>query len=398
MSDQNQNTEHDIIAIINNIFHLALSKDASDIHIEPKEEVLDIRIRIDGGFGEQLNYPVSQHQAITTRIKMLADLKIDENRLPQDGKASLKMDDQNIDLRISVLPTIYGEKICIRILKTDEAKVNLEDIGVLDYALKRIHETLETSHGIILVTGPTGAGKTTSLYGMLSHYDPKEYNISTLEDPVEYKMKDVNQTQIRKEIGFDFSDGLRSLVRQDPDIIMVGEIRDRETAALAIESALTGHLVFSTIHTNSAASTIQRLLNMGIEKYLLPSALRMIMAQRLVRKLCPDCAELYRPNSGVIEKIKNEVGNVLQIDEKELHLYKSKGCEKCHDTGFIKRTGIYEVMPISQTITEMILEGASAADLEQQAIKEGMLTMKQDGILKVVMGLTTLEEVISVIG
>ena len=394
MSEQ----QTDIIAVINSIFHTALTRGASDIHIEPKEEQLGIRIRVDGEFGEFKKYPVEMHQAMVTRIKMLADLKIDETRLPQDGKTSIKMDGDNIDLRISVLPTIYGEKICIRILKTDESKIKLEELGILDYALQKIKNALAKPYGIILVTGPTGAGKTTSLYAMLSTYDPKEYNISTLEDPVEYKMKDVNQTQIRKDIGFDFADGLRTLVRQDPDIIMVGEIRDKTTATLAIESALTGHLVFSTIHTNTAASTVQRLINMGVEKYLLPSALQMIMAQRLVRRICPHCEEVYRPNPSVIEEIETAVGDIVNINKNELHLYRGKGCEKCGHTGYAGRVAIYEVLPISPEISEMVLNGAPSYELEEQAIKEGMLTMRQDGILKVVMGITTLEEVIATIG
>jgi type IV pilus assembly protein PilB len=396
MSEEKQTT--DIIAVINDVFHRALERGASDIHIEPKLDSLGVRYRIDGEFGEEKTYSKSIHQSIATRIKLLADLKIDETRLPQDGKTSMKMQGKNIDLRISVLPTIYGEKVCIRILQTDAVNVNLDELGILDYALKKVHETLDKTYGIILVTGPTGSGKTTSLYGMLTKYNPKKYNISTLEDPVEYKMKDVNQTQVKKEIGFDFSDGLRTLVRQDPDIIMVGEIRDKVTASLAIESALTGHLVFSTIHTNTAAGTIQRLLNMGIENYLLPSALRMIMGQRLVRKICPHCEETYKPNPKIVDQITEEVGDIIKIDKEKLHLFRGKGCEKCGYSGFMGRLGIYEVMPISPEISEMILNNKSTAEIEEQAKKEGMLTMRQDGILKVVMGVTTLEEVISVIG
>jgi len=389
--------KNNIVNIINKIFYLALARKASDIHIEPKMESLDVRIRIDGEFSEYVSYPKELHQPIVVRIKMLADLKIDETRLPQDGKSALKMNDENIDLRISVLPTIYGEKICIRILKADQANVRLEELGILDYSLQKINQALKHTYGIILVTGPTGSGKTTSLYAMLSTYDANKFNITTLEDPVEYKMPNVNQTQIRKEIGFDFSDGLRSLVRQDPDIIMVGEIRDRTTAALSIEAALTGHLVFSTIHTNSSAGTIQRLLNMGVEKYLLPSALRLIMAQRLVRKICPHCEEMYRPDLNVIEKLKAEVGDIVNIDEENLHLYRGKGCEKCGKTGFAGRTGIYEVMPVTPVISQMILDGASTDEIEQQAIKEGMQKMQLDGFLKVIMGITTFEEVIATV-
>lgn len=396
MSENKNNTN--IIAVINNIFHTALERGASDIHIEPKQETLDIRVRVDGEFGEFQSYPKELHQPIVTRIKLLADLKIDENRLPQDGKTAMKVSNKNIDLRISVLPTIYGEKVCIRILQTDNVSVSLEDLGILDHSLKRIQDALEKTYGIILVTGPTGSGKTTSLYAMLSRYNPQNYNISTLEDPVEYKMKNVNQTQIRKDIGFDFSDGLRSLVRQDPDIIMVGEIRDKITASLAIESALTGHLVFSTIHTNTAAATVQRLLNMGIESYLLPSALRMIMAQRLVRRICPHCEEMYRPNVKIVEKIKSAVGDIVEVKEDEIQLYRGKGCEKCGNSGFSGRAGIFEIMPITPKITEAILDGESSQKIEKIAISEGMLTMKQDGFLKVVMGITTLEEVIAVIG
>ncbi|PCI25395.1 hypothetical protein COB57_01565 [Candidatus Peregrinibacteria bacterium] len=388
----------DIIAIINNIFHTALSRNASDIHIEPKKDSLDVRIRIDGEFGEFLQYPREIHQSIVTRIKLLADLKIDETRLPQDGKASLTMDENDVDLRISVLPTIYGEKVCIRLLKSNASKVKLDDLGILDYSLKRIEEALKKTYGIILVTGPTGAGKTTTLYGMLETYDPKKFNISTLEDPVEYKMHNVNQCQIRKDIGFDFANGLRSLVRQDPDIIMVGEIRDEVTAKLAIESALTGHLVFSTIHTNTAAATIQRLINMNVERYLLPSAIRMIVAQRLVRKICTDCQAVYKPSKDIVKVIEKEIGGVIQIDTKNLHLYKGKGCEKCGNSGFYGRVGIYEVLPVTAKISELILKGAPSSEIEETAKKEGMLDMKQDGFLKVVMGMTTIEEVVATIG
>jgi len=395
MPEENKN---DIIAIINDIFYQALTNNASDIHIEPKRENVGVRMRIDGEFGQNKVYPIEIHQPMITRMKILADLKIDETRLPQDGKASMTAEGENVDLRISVLPTIYGEKICIRILKTNQKKVDLEELGILDYALQKIYKALKKKYGIILTTGPTGAGKTTSLYGMLSHYDPKSYNISTLEDPVEYKMNDVNQTQINRDIGFDFSDGLRTLVRQDPDIIMVGEIRDRVTASLAVESALTGHLVFSTIHTNTASATIQRLLNMGVEKFLLPSAMQLIIAQRLARKICDNCKELYVPNDNVISKLKDEIGHMINIDQENIHLYKGKGCSKCENTGFSGRVGVYEVMEISQVICELILEGAPTVRIEEAAIKDGMLPMKKDGLLKVVMGLTTFEEVLSLVG
>jgi len=387
-----------IIAIINNIFHTALSKNASDIHIEPKMDRMDVRLRIDGGITLFESFPIDVHQPVVTRVKILANLKIDETRLPQDGKASLKSEGSNIDLRISVLPTIYGEKICIRILRTDQTKVDLEELGILDYALQKVYKALKKKFGIILTTGPTGAGKTTSLYGMLSNYDPEKYNISTLEDPVEYKMNGVNQTQVNKDIGFDFSDGLRTLVRQDPDIIMVGEIRDKTTATLAIESALTGHLVFSTIHTNSASATIQRLLNMGVEKFLLPSALQLIIAQRLARRTCSSCKELYVPSESVIKKLKEEVKDVFDFDEKSIQLYKGKGCDACGGSGFKGRVGLYEVLETSQEIAEMILDGEPAMRIEEQAIKQGMLTMKKDGMLKVIMGMTTFEEVLAVLG
>lgn len=387
----------DIISIVNGIFYESVTRNASDIHIEPKAHAVDIRFRIDGNFVHYKTLSEETLLPIVTRMKMVANLKIDENRVPQDGKASLSLNNQDIDLRVSVLPILYGEKVVIRLLKSSNEAPNLEKMGMLDYAMNKVKKCLKKTYGIILVAGPTGAGKTTTLYGMLGTFDPTKYNISTLEDPVEYKMKDVNQSQMRPDVGFSFIDGLRSIVRQDPDIIMVGEIRDRETASLAIESALTGHLVFSTIHTNSASATVQRLLNMGIEKYLVPTAVQLVVSQRLVRRICPSCEETYRPSNELIDTIEKEVGHIITINKENIHLSRGKGCEKCTGSGFFGRVAVFEVMPMSQKLTEVIMTpSVTAQEIEKIAVEEGMLTLRQDGILKAVMNMTTVEEALAI--
>lgn len=395
--EKHQVSTEEVASIVNGLFREAVARNASDIHIEPRYHEVVIRMRIDGNFVHYKNLPEELQQSIVTRMKIVGGMKIDVNNKPQDGKATLPMADQDIDLRISVIPVIYGEKVVIRLLQGSSEPPTLESVGALEYSLQQIKKSLDKTYGIILVAGPTGSGKTTTLYGMLREFDPEKYNISTLEDPVEYKMKGINQTQIRSDIGFSFADGLRSLVRQDPDIIMVGEIRDRDTAALAIESALTGHLVFSTIHTNTAAATVQRLLNMGIEKYLVPTAVQLIISQRLVRRVCPHCQESYRPADAVIDTIEKEVGRFIEINREMFQLSHGKGCAQCRNSGFLGRVAVFEVMPMSQSLMNIIMkEGITATEIEQQAIADGMLTLRQDGMIKTAMGLTTIEEILAI--
>ena len=303
--------------LVEAIFIEAVTGGASDIHIEPQESMLKVRFRIDGHFSKTFEYPISEHLSVIARIKILANLKIDEQRLPQDGKAIYHENATNrdIDLRVSVMPTIYGEKIVIRILKKQSEMLDLRSIGMLPMNVVKVKKLLESNFGLILVVGPTGSGKSTTLYSMLSLFDPAEKNISTLEDPVEYRITGVNHTQIHPQIGFSFADGLRSLLRQDPDILMVGEIRDAETAHLAVEASITGHLVFSTIHANSTVNTLQRLSNLGIDPLLIVSSLKMIISQRLARKLCPHCKISYTPSEAIKAKILSRIGKYVTDSE-----------------------------------------------------------------------------------
>lgn len=319
------------------IFLEAVSGGASDIHIEPHEDILKVRLRIDGHFSRNLEYPLGEHASVIARIKILANLKIDEQRLPQDGKAVYREEKtgKDIDLRVSVMPTIYGEKIVIRILKKGSEMLDLRSIGMLPMNVVKVKKQLDSNFGLILVVGPTGSGKSTTLYSMLSLFDPAEKNISTLEDPVEYRINGVNHTQIHPQIGFSFADGLRSLLRQDPDILMVGEIRDSETAHLAVEASITGHLVFSTIHANSTVNTLQRLSNLGIDPLLIVSSLKMIISQRLARKLCPHCKIAYSPEESLKNKILARIGKYV-TDTENFTLYKAhpEGCPKCSGKGY----------------------------------------------------------------
>lgn len=381
---------------VEKIFADATGMRASDIHIEPLPHSFQIRFRIDGELTIYQELKKEEENSVIARIKILGGMRIDEHRLPQDGKASFKRGEQEFDLRMSVLPTIYGEKVVIRILRKSQKRVALSDLGFLPNVLSKIEHHLKNTYGMILGVGPTGSGKSTTLFAMISTYDPKKKNISTLEDPVEYKIPFVNQSQTHAEIGFDFSEGLRTLVRQDPDIIMVGEIRDKKTALLGVEAALTGHLVFSTLHTNSAATTIQRLTHIGVDTFLISSALRLIISQRLVRRTCTHCREAEDIPEGFKKMVENEVGMYVK-DTTKLKFYKAKGCDKCDGLGYKERIGIYEVLEVSPKIQEMIIEGKSPAEIEEQAKKEGMITMKQDALMKVVLGDTTIEEFSKVI-
>ncbi len=381
---------------VEKIFNDAANIRASDIHIEPLPQSLLVRFRVDGEMTEYKQYNKSEEQALIARIKILGGMRIDEHRLPQDGKASFKHGDKDFDMRMSVLPTIHGEKICLRLLAKSLEKIELHDLGFLPNVLSKIQQSLKNTYGMILCVGPTGSGKSTTLFAMISTYDPKKENISTLEDPVEYKIPFVNQSQIHPEIGFDFSEGLRTLVRQDPDIIMVGEIRDKKTGLLGVEAALTGHLVFSTLHTNSAATTIQRLLHLGVDPFLISSALRLIISQRLIRRACQYCRIEETIPEGSKKTVQKEVGQYVH-DIKNLKFYHPKGCEKCNFLGYKGRIGVYEVLDVSAKIQEMIVDGRSPAEIETQAISEGMITMRQDALMKVVLGDTTIEEYSKVI-
>ncbi len=391
-SAENGVDENAIPALLEAIFQAALKKRASDIHFKPKEEGIDVLFRVDGALQLHKTFePVWQHPLVA-RDKIISGLKIDEHRLPQDGKSSFTHEGAEVDLRVSVLPTHFGEKVVIRLLEKNGKLVTLRDLGVLPNILMKIEKHLQASYGMILAVGPTGSGKSTSLFSMISSFDPKDYNISTLEDPIEYQINGVTQTQINTDIGFDFSDGLRTLVRQDPDIIMVGEIRDKKTAALGIESALTGHLVFSTLHTNTAVGTIQRLLNMDIDRFLITAAVKLIISQRLARKVCNYCRESYAVPPTYAELLKREIG----VDPGTALFYKAKGCVECANTGYKGRIGLFEILEMSPAIEELIIKNASSADLEAQAVKEGMILIRKDALYKAVTGDITIEEALRV--
>ncbi|MFH0838339.1 MAG: GspE/PulE family protein [Patescibacteria group bacterium] len=383
--------ENSIPTILSEIFSEAIKQHASDIHFKPTEKRFMVYYRIDGTMIEHKALDKIFHNPIIARIKILSSLRIDEHRLPQDGKTGFESaDGKEVDLRVSVLPTQFGEKVVIRLLEKNPQMVELRDLGMLPNILMKVERHLTASYGMVLAVGPTGSGKSTSLFSMISTFDPTAFNISTLEDPIEYKITGVTQTQINTEIGFDFSDGLRTLVRQDPDIIMVGEIRDQKTAALAIESALTGHLVFSTLHTNTAVGTIQRLLNMGIDRFLITAAVKLIISQRLVRKICSNCRESYPVPEKYYDLFLEDSG----IHPKDAFLYKAKGCELCKNTGYKGRIGLFEVLEMSPAIEELIISNAPHNEIEDQAVKEGMILLRKDALYKAITGDITIEEAI----
>jgi len=395
-----------VVRIVDTLIKHAIIQNASDIHIEPMEKEVLVRYRIDGILHDTMVLPRLAANAIVARIKVLSNLRLDEKRLPQDGRFKVETDTEKVSLRVSVLPIFYGEKVVMRLLR--ENAFSLEGLGFHGDALEKIHHATKERTGMILTTGPTGSGKTTTLYTVLDILNTPEVNISTIEDPIEYQMKRVNQTQVRPDIGFSFANGLRSLLRQDPDIIMVGEIRDNETAALAINASLTGHLVLSTLHTNSAAGAIPRLLDMKAEPFLLVSTLDVVIGQRLVRRLC-EAKEKYFLSKAELEKLSRSVdlARVLQAlkDEKiiqknddwsKIPFYKPKKSEKCED-GYGGRLVIHEVVKVTPTIKNLIMKGATSEEMETQAKKEGMLTMLEDGLFKAAQGQTTIEEVFRVV-
>lgn len=396
------------VRIVDTLLRHATAQGASDIHIEPMENTLLIRYRIDGIMHDAMELPKHAAPAITARLKVLSNMRLDEHRLPQDGRFSAEGSGEKVSFRVSVLPTYYGEKIVMRLLRDSIAGFTLESIGFHGSALDRVHEATRKTTGLILTCGPTGAGKSTTLYTLLDIVNTPDVNISTIEDPIEYQMPRVNQTQVRPDIGFTFASGLRALVRQDPDIVMVGEIRDKETASLAINAALTGHLVLSTLHTNTAAGAIPRLLDMGVEPFLLASTLRVIIGQRLVRKLASDkeSYDLSRDEQSHLESIIDAGAVLKSLKEekvvpkdgtwKDMPFYKQK-TNGATASGYQGRIGIYEVMTVSSTIKELMMKGATDEQMEKQARSEGMLTMSEDGIFKAAQGLTTIQEVLRVI-
>jgi type IV pilus assembly protein PilB len=387
--------EAPIAQVVSKILEFALKSRSSDVHIEPQEGDTRVRYRVDGILQEKLNLPKRVHDSVISRIKILAGLKIDERRVPQDGRFTFTADGEEVDLRVSSAPTVYGEKIVMRLLKKTQKIPTLQELGLRGKALRDVEESVSRPHGMIVVCGPTGSGKTTTLYSILSKVNTAKVNTMTVEDPVEYKIEGVNQVQVNPQAGLTFSSALRSFLRQDPDIIMVGEIRDQETAQLAVQAALTGHLVFSTLHTNDVSGASPRLVDMGVESFLLVSALNAFLAQRVVRRICEHCKESYKPSEDVAQDIRKVLGNLIDPN-KEITLYKGKGCKECNDTGYYGRIGIYEVMPNTEKLTQLIIENSSADKIRDNAIAEGMITMLQDGYLKATEGITTIEEVLRV--
>lgn len=393
--------EAPIAQIVSAILEQSIRIRASDVHIEPQPGDTRVRYRVDGILQERLMLPAKLHEAVISRIKILGDMKIDEKRMPQDGRFNFKMGEQEVDLRVSSLPTVHGEKIVMRLLKKSGGIPTLGELGLRGTALKNLEAGIRRPHGIILVTGPTGSGKTTTLYSVLAILNNAKVNISTLEDPVEYQISGVNQVQVNPQAGLTFANGLRSFLRQDPNIILVGEIRDKETSELAVQAALTGHLVFSTLHTNNASGAIPRLIDLGAEPFLLASALTAIVGQRIARRVCPTCKVEYKPDAVVLEDLVKIVGSLWSSD-KPMMLYRGKAevngapCETCSGTGYLGRMGIYEVFPVTDAISKMMLSRSPMKDIENKAVEEGMITMKQDGYLKALEGITTIEEVLRV--
>jgi len=402
--------EPKIVEIVKKVLEHAIRLRASDVHIEPQEGMTRIRYRIDGVMEEKLTLDKTFHAALISRIKILAGMKIDEKRLPQDGRFNFSSDDGEVDLRISSLPTTHGEKIVMRLLKKSGKVPTQQELGLRGRALKNLQQAIRIPHGIVLITGPTGSGKTTTLYSVLTNINTPKVNIITLEDPVEYEMPGINQVQINPQAGLTFASGLRSFLRQDPNIIMVGEIRDEETAALAVQASLTGHLVFSTVHTNSAAGALPRLLDFKVEPFLLASSMTCVVGQRVMRRICDHCIQAFVPPPAVVEDVKRVLGNLyeptVKADPKkyalaqkngtDFLLYKGKGCSKCNSTGYYGLVGIFEVLMVSDKISKLVMERSDAGVVEKQAISEGMISMKQDGYLKALEGITNLEEVVRV--
>jgi general secretion pathway protein E len=384
-------SEAPVIQFVNLMLSKAVKNRASDIHIEPYQLDLIVRLRIDGLLYNTFKPPKRLHPSIVSRIKVMSGLNIAEKRIPQDGRIEIKVGDKNIDIRVSTLPTVYGERVVLRLLDKSSKMLELHELGIPDAYLSDIRKLIRLSHGIILVTGPTGSGKTTTLYAALSEINTPEKNIITIEDPVEYQIDGIGQVPVNRKAGLTFANGLRTIVRQDPDIILVGEIRDLETAEIAIQAALTGHLVFSTLHTNDASSAVTRLIDMGIEPFLITSSVLAILAQRLIRTVCPYCKRPAQINGEYMRELR-----VSHEDLKKASISIGGGCDKCMQTGYYGRTGIYEIMRVSESIKKTILGTSDANAIKEVALREGMRTLRGDGAEKVLRGISTTEEILRV--
>jgi type IV pilus assembly protein PilB len=380
-----------VIRLVNYLIYNAVKEGASDIHIEPAERCMRVRYRVDGRLYKALEVPSHLLNAVSSRIKIMAALDISERRLPQDGRVNVLLDGRKIDLRVSTFPTTHGEKTVIRVLDTRSVSLNLEDLGFAEDILSAFRRCIQAPNGIVLVTGPTGSGKSTTLYAALSSISTMENNVCTVEDPIEYHLPLINQFQVQTKIGMTFSKALRTLLRQDPDVIMVGEVRDEETARTAIQAALTGHLVFSTLHTNDACSAITRLINMGVEPYLIGAALNMVLAQRLVRRVCAKCRQIYEPPR-TVRKALERMGYDLP------EFYKGAGCKSCRNTGFRGRIGVHELLVIGDELRDAIVADPTIGNLRRLADRSGMITLAFDGFRKVREGITTVEEVFQIVG
>jgi len=403
-------TDLPVVRIVDTLLEYAIFEGASDIHIEPMEKDLLVRYRIDGILRDVMTLPKNAQAGVTARIKILANLKLDEHRLPQDGRFKISTDQYKVAFRVSIIPIFDGEKIVLRLLNESSQILTLEQLGFHKKAYEIVKTNITKPHGMILVTGPTGSGKTTTLYTILNILNTPKVNIATVEDPIEYRMPRVNQSQINTKIGFTFATGLRSLLRQDPDIIMVGEIRDLETAEIAIHAAMTGHLVLSTLHTNDAVSTLPRLQDMGIASFLIATTTNLIVAQRLVRKICPNCIYSYNLNKENIKEleqrynldsllntlVQEKIIDSVDIPLSELLFYRGKGCKQCNNNGYKGRIGIYEILEVTPAIQKLIMQKATDRELSEVAKKQNMLTLFEDGIIKAKNGITTIEEIIRV--
>jgi len=377
-----------VVQYVNQLLKAAVKERTSDIHIEPYEKSVRVRFRIDGVLHEMKPPPMKMFKAVVSRLKVMAKLKIQEKRFPQDGRFEARIDGKRVDFRISTVPTLFGEKVALRILDRSQVSLNLRDLGFEEQPLNHLLRALKNPFGIILVTGPTGSGKTTTLYASLNEINDPEINITTAEDPVEFSIMGINQLQVNESIGLTFASALRAYLRQDPDVIMVGEIRDKETTEIAIRASLTGHLVLSTVHTNSAAATITRLVNMGVEPFLIASTLILVVSQRLVRKICPHCKAPLKINEDDLKKYGFEPERF-----KDKQLFHGLGCDKCRKTGYAGRIGIYEVLPVTKKIRDLILDRATDIEIEKAAVEEGMITLREAGILKVLRGETDIFDV-----
>lgn len=381
-----------VVKLVNAILTDAIKKTASDIHIEPYEKFFRVRFRIDGVLYEIMKPPSKLKNAITSRVKIMADLDIAERRLPQDGRIKLKLgNSREMDFRVNVLPTLFGEKVVLRLLDKSNLQLDMTKLGFSESQMADFKEAISRPHGMVLVTGPTGSGKTTTLYSALAELNKLTTNISTAEDPVEFNLPGINQAQMHEEIGFNFAAALRAFLRQDPDVIMVGEIRDYETAEIGIKASLTGHLVLSTLHTNDAPSTINRLLNMGVEPFLVASSVNLIVAQRLARRICANCSRDMEINPEVLVNV-----GMAAEEARLTKIKQGNGCSKCSGTGYRGRIALYEVMPMREELRELVLNGASAAELKREALRRGMMSLRMSALVRLKEGITTLEEVLRV--